>query len=145
MPDLSRGAIVALSGVVAVVVNLVMYAIGRAAGGTFRFTTAGEPAEVDALTVAGFSAVPLLAGLTAVALLASRAAWVVTAALIAGPLLAVVTVFVMTLPADLDTASTVALAACHLTLVPIVVVAIRAIGARAGVRGRRAAGPALPV
>lgn len=132
MRDLSRPVVVAVSGVVAVVVNLAVYAAGRAAGGTFRFTSSGVPAEVDAVTVAGFSVVPLVAGLTVVALLARFAGWVVRAALVVGPLLAVGTIAVMTLPADFDTVSTTALAVCHLTLVPIVVVAVFAI--RAGVR-----------
>jgi hypothetical protein len=40
-----------------------------------------------------------------------------------------VTILVMTIPVDLDTVSTVALACCHLTLVPISVLAIRRLGA----------------
>ena len=116
MPDLPRAAVVALAVGAAVAVNLGVHAVGRAAGGTFRFTSASGPAEVDAVTVAGFSAVPLLLGLAAVALLAARAAWITRAALIAGPLLAVGTIVVMTLPADFDTVSTVTLALCHLTL-----------------------------
>ncbi|GAA4974087.1 DUF6069 family protein [Actinoplanes utahensis] len=124
MSEPPRAAVVALAVTAAVVFNLAVYTIGRAAGATYRFTSRGEPAEVDALTVAGFSAVPLLIGLTAVALSAARAGWPVTAALIAGPLLAVVTVPLMTVPADFDTASTAALALCHLTLVPVIVVAV---------------------
>lgn len=124
MSEPPRAAIVALGVTAAVVLNLAVYAIGRAAGATYRFTSRGEPAEVDALTVAGFSAFPLLIGLTAVALLAPRAGWVSTAALIAGPALAVVTVPLMTVPADFDTASTVALAMCHLMLVPVIVIAV---------------------
>ncbi|XVV09632.1 DUF6069 family protein [Actinoplanes sp. CA-131856] len=122
-----RLRIVLLSVVGAVMVNLFLYAAGRAADGTFRFTSAGEQAEVDALTVVGFTAVPLLLGLTAVALLGP---WAARAALVVGPLLAVATVPLMTLPADFDTASTIALALCHLTLVPIVVLAVRALRGR---------------
>jgi hypothetical protein len=72
--ELSRPMIVAAAGDVATVVNLMVYEIGRAAGGSFRFTASGVPAEVDAVTVAGFSVVPLVVGLTAVALLAPVAA-----------------------------------------------------------------------
>lgn len=126
MSRLSRPVVVAAAVSAAVVVNLLVYAVGRAAGGSFRLTSAGATAEVDAVTVAGFSAVPLLAGLVVVALLAPRFRWVTRAALVAGPVLAVVTILVMTLPADLDTVSTVTLALCHLTLVPIMVPAIRA-------------------
>jgi len=138
MSSRSRVAVVALGAGAAVAVNLLVYAAGRAAGGTFRFTSAGAPAEVDAVTVAGFSAVPLLAGLAAVALLAPRAPWVVRAALVAGPLLAVATIAVMTVPADFDTTSTVTLALCHLTLVPITIAAVLAIGRRSRAVPRRA-------
>ncbi|WP_328472406.1 DUF6069 family protein [Actinoplanes sp. NBC_00393] len=126
--------VVAAAAALAVVVNLAVYLIGRAAGGTYTFTSAQGPAEVDAVTVAGFSLVPLLVGLTVVALLASRAAWVVRAALIIGPVLAVGTIVVMTLPTDFDGVSKTALAVCHLTLVPIIVVAVTAIGRRAHYR-----------
>lgn len=128
MSRLSRVALVALSVVTAVVVNLVVYSVGRAAGGTFQFTSSSGPAEVDAVTVAGFSAIPLLIGLTAVALLAPLATWVIRAALIVGPVLAVGTIALMTLPTDFDTASKATLALCHLTLVPITIAAVVAIG-----------------
>ncbi|MEU1844768.1 DUF6069 family protein [Micromonospora sediminicola] len=139
MADLSRAAIVALAVVGAVVTNLVVYAVGRSAGGTFRFTAAGGPAEVDAVTVAAFSALPLLVGLTAVALLAPRAGWVVRAASVVGPALAVLTIVLMTLPTDLDATSKTTLALCHLTLVPIVVVAVAALGRRTRVVADRLA------
>ncbi|GAA3779966.1 hypothetical protein GCM10022225_80270 [Plantactinospora mayteni] len=142
MPERSRTAVVALSGATAVAVNLVIYGIGRAAGGSFRFTSATGPAEVYAITVAGFSLIPLLVGLTAVALLAPFAAWVVRAAFIIGPTLALGTILVMTAPANLDTTSKVALALCHLTLVPISIVAVRAIARRAQtIRTTRATTP----
>ncbi|MEU8664241.1 hypothetical protein, partial [Actinoplanes philippinensis] len=101
---------------------------GRLTGGDFRFTSPSGPAQVDAVTVAGFSVIPLAAGLAVVAVLAPRAGWVVRAAQIAGPLLAVATIAGMTLPADFDTISTISLALCHLTLVPIIVVAAAALG-----------------
>ena len=123
--------VIATAVVAAVVVNLVVYAVGRAAGGDFRF--AGN--EVDALTVAGFSAVPLLIGLVLVALLSRLGPWVTRTAMIVAPVLAVVTIFVMTIPADLDTTSTITLALAHLTLAPISVLAVRAL-ARTSSRGR---------
>lgn len=125
----TRPAWVTVGGavVVAVAVNLAVYATGRAAGATFDFTAATGPATVDAATVAGFTAVPLLVGLTLAALLGRRWAWVVPAALVIAPVLAVATIFLMTVPADLDTASTVTLACCHLSLVPISVLALRAL------------------
>ncbi|MEV0001883.1 DUF6069 family protein [Micromonospora sp. NPDC050980] len=133
MADRSRATIIALATVGAVVVNLIVYAIGRAAGGTFRLTTAGGTAEVNAVTVAAFSALPLLVGLTAVALLAPRFGWVVRVASIVGPALAVLTIATMTLPTDLDATSKTTLALCHLTLVPIILVAVAALGRRSRV------------
>jgi hypothetical protein len=109
----------------AIVINLLLYAGGRAAGGSFSFTASSGTATVDAVTVAGFSSVPLVVGLVAVALLARFGRWVTRAALVVGPVLAVGTIAVMTLPVDLDAVSTVTLALCHLTLVPIIIVAVR--------------------
>jgi hypothetical protein len=120
----------------AVLINLILYGSGRAAGGTFRFTTPNGPAVVDGVTVAAFSSLPLLAGLVAVALLSRFGAWVVRTALIVGPLLAVATIVAMTLPTDLDATSKVTLALCHLVLVPIIIVAVRALGRRAEARTR---------
>ncbi len=55
----SRPVIIAVVVVAAVVVNLIVFVVGKAAGGQFRLTADGTPTQVDALTVAGFSAVPL--------------------------------------------------------------------------------------
>ncbi|MDQ0372789.1 DUF6069 family protein [Cellulomonas humilata] len=125
----TRPAWVVVGGAVilAVVVNLATYAVGRAAGATFDFTASTGPATVSAITVAGFTAVPLLVGLTLVALLRRRMSWVLPTALVIAPVLAVATIFLMTIPADLDTASTITLACCHLALVPVVVLALRAL------------------
>lgn len=132
---MSRTATVLVAVAAAVVVNVLAYAGGRAVGGDFTFTRSGAPVTVDAATVAGFSAVPLGLGLAAVALLVGRLPRVATVALVVAPLLAVVTILVMTVPVDLDTVSTVTLACCHLTLVPISVLAIRRLAAG----GRRSA------
>jgi hypothetical protein len=131
MRDLSRPVIVAIAGATAVVVNLVVFGLGKAAGGDFRFTANGEPAQVDAVTLAGFSAVPLLIGLVVVALLSRFGVWVSRAAAVVAPVLAVATILAMTVPADLDTVSTITLSLCHLTLAPISVLAVIALGRRA--------------
>ena len=118
-------AVVALAAAVAVVANLGVYAAGRAAGGDFTFTDGrGATQTVDAVTVAGFTAVPLLVGLAAAALLGRRWPVLVTVAMVVAPVLALATIAVMTIPVDLDTASTVALAACHVVLVPVSLVAL---------------------
>jgi hypothetical protein len=125
----TRAVAVLAATATAVVANLLVYAAGRASGGDFTFTRSGTAMTVDVVTLAGFSAVPLGVGLALVAVLVGRVRWIATIASVVAPLLAVVTVFVMTLPVDLDQASTVALACCHLTLVPISLLAIRRIQA----------------
>ncbi|MGB7448627.1 MAG: DUF6069 family protein [Ornithinimicrobium sp.] len=127
-PRVMTRAIVVLAAVsLAVVLNLVVYAVGRTAGGTFVFTRDGTPVVVDAATVAGFSAVPLGIGLLVVAVASGRAPWVARVAVVVAPVLAVATIAIMTLPVDLDTVSTATLATCHLTLAPISILAIRAL------------------
>ena len=130
MPNLPKPVVIAAGVLLAVVLNLLVYAGGRAAGGTFRITTAGVPSEVDALTVAGFSAVPLLIGLTAVALLSRFGDWVIRSALVTGPALALGTILLMTVPAGFDAVSAAALALCHVVLAPITVVAVLALRPR---------------
>ncbi|MEU4835646.1 DUF6069 family protein [Streptosporangium sp. NPDC023615] len=122
-----RVGVVAATVAAATAVNLVVHALGRAAGGTFRFTASGRVAEVDALTVAGFTVVPLLAGMTVAAVLSRRLRWVVPAALVIAPVLALGTVVVMTVPADLDPVAKVTLALCHVTLVPVTVAGLLAL------------------
>lgn len=125
-PRTTASAVVVLAAVAtAVLVNLLAYAIGRLTGGDFTFNRDGTIVAVDALTVAGFSAVPLGIGLAIVALTVPRLPWVTRVAAVVAPVLAVATIAIMTLPVDLDTASTLTLASCHLTLVPISIVAIR--------------------
>lgn len=110
---------IAVTVAVAVVLNLVIYGLGRAGGGDFRFTSAGRPAQVDAVTVAGFTAVPLLVGMTLAAVLARVWPWVVYAGLVVAPVIALGTILVMTIPADLDDVSTITLALCHVALAPV--------------------------
>ena len=119
-----RSVLVVVTVLVALAVNLLIYAVGRLAGGSYRFTAAGTPAEVDALTVGGFTVVPLLAGLTLAALLSLRWPRLVLVALVVAPLLALVTVPLLTLPANFDGASTLALALCHVALAVISVLAL---------------------
>jgi hypothetical protein len=111
----------------ALVLNLVIYALGRAAGGEFRFTGSGQPAEVDAITVASFTVLPLLLGMTVVAALVRIWPWVVPAAMVVAPAIALGTILVMTIPVDLDDISTVTLALCHVALVPVAVAGLLAL------------------
>jgi hypothetical protein len=121
---LPAAAIVTTAVMLALVVNLVAYAVGRQLGGSYRFTLAAGPAEVDALTVGAFTVLPLLVGLTMAALLGRRWPAVLSVALVVAPALALVTILVMTVPADLDRVSTLALASCHVVLAPVAIVAL---------------------
>lgn len=58
--------------------------------------------------------------------------------LVVAPSLAVVTIFAMTVPADFDTTSTIALGLCHLALVPITILSLKAL------RSTATATPAAP-
>ncbi len=123
MSRLSRPVIVVACVAVALVVNLVVFAIGSAAGGSYLFRGPMGEVRVEAITVAAFTIIPLGVALTIVALLA-RWRWVTSAAIVVGPILEIATIVIMTLPAGFDTPSFIALAICHLTLVPSTVVAV---------------------
>jgi hypothetical protein len=71
------------------------------------------------------SAVPALIGLMVVAWLSPRWPTVITAAKVIGPLMAVATIGLMTLPARFDTTTTLSLTAMHLTLIPVTWLALR--------------------
>ena len=120
----SRPVIVAGAVVIALLLNISITSIGRAAGGTFVFTSPTGPAFVDPITVAGFTVLPLGVALTAVALLSLKWRWVIPAAMVAGPVLELGSIVGMTLPADFDVASKVSLALCHVALVPVTLVAL---------------------
>jgi hypothetical protein len=125
----SRWLVAPAAALVAVLVNLAVFGVGRLAGGSFLFTAPNiGPTTVDPVTVAGFSAVPLGLGLLIITALARPLPWTVPVASVVAPVLAVVTIALMTVPADFDVVSTVTLAACHVTLAPISVLALRRIG-----------------
>ena len=115
---------------VAVLVNLVVYLLGVAAGGGFRFSAPAGPARVDAATVAGFTAVPLTIGLVLAAIIGRWWPTVFRVAAVVASVLAVATIFVMTVPSDQDPVAKVTLAVCHLTLVPISVLVLTALRRR---------------
>lgn len=129
---LNRPIIILSAVLVAVAVNLAIYAVGGLAGASFRFPGA-DGAVIPWFVVAAFSAVPLAIALTLVALLAPRWPWVGTAAVVAAPVLALVSIPLMPVPVGFDTATTVALSAMH-----VVVGAAGAIGVVA-LRGGQAA------
>lgn len=130
MIRLSRPVIVIVCVLAALVANLAIFAIGSAVGGSYVFTSPAGEARVEAVTVAGFTIIPLGIALTIVALLA-RWRWVTTTALILGPILELATIVLMTLPAGFDTPSFLALAFCHVALVPATLAAILLLRRRA--------------
>lgn len=126
----TTGTIIA-TALTALGINLVVYAIGTIAGASFDFTVDGERTHVYALLLAAFTVIPIVVGLTLVALLARWWPQVIPLALVIAPVLAIGTIFIMTLPTDLDTASTVTLAITHVVVAVVTVAGILAL------RGRR--------
>lgn len=124
-------ATIITTALIALAINLVVYAIGTIAGASFDFTVDGTSEHVYALLLAAFTVIPMVVGLTLVALLARWWPQVIPLALVIAPVLAIGTIFIMTLPTDLDTASTVTLAITH------VVVAVVTVAGVLALRGRR--------
>lgn len=124
-PLLVAGAVV-----LAIAVNVGIHALGRAVGTTYRFTAATGPAEVDSLTVLGFTLLPLGVALALVAVLGRFWRWVFPVSLVAGPVLELGSILGMTVPADFDVTSKVFLALCHVALVPVTVVTVLALRRR---------------
>lgn len=122
IPALNRP--VALFGAIAaaLLANLVVWLIGAAAGGAFEMTDAGQVQSVAPGGIIMMTVVPMLIGLGAAVLLSYKWVGVLRLAAVIGSVLAVATIG-MTVSADFDTASTIALSITHLTLVPALVVA----------------------
>ena len=120
---LPRTTTVLAATLLAVLINLAIYALGSAAGATFRFP-GPDGAVIPWFAVAAFSALPLAVALTAIALLAPRRPWIATAALVAAPVLLLASIPLMPVPVGFDTATTVALSLMHAALVPIAMLAV---------------------
>ena len=120
---LNRTTIVLAAVLLAVLVNLAIYALGGVAGATFRFP-GPDGAVIPWFVVAAFSAIPLGLALTGVALLAPRLPWIFTAALIAAPVLLAASIPLMPVPVGFDLATTVSLSLMHLALAPIAILAV---------------------
>ena len=122
--------LVVIAVATAVATNLAIRTIGGLAGGSFAFTAETGPAVVDHLTVVGFTIVPLSMGLALVAVLGRWWGGVFTVAMIVAPLLEFGSILVMTVSADFDLVSKLTLAACHVALVPVSLLAIGALRVR---------------
>ncbi len=124
-PAPRRITVIALAVIGVLAGNLLLYAVGRAWGGTFTYTQNGKVIRVDAASVAIMSVIPLVIGLAAVAGLARFWPASVSVARIVAPTLAIATIGVMTIPAHFDTTSTLFLSAMHVTLAAAAVLAIQ--------------------
>ncbi len=118
--ELGRAQAVAFTVVAALLVNLVIYAIGAAVGGSFEFTDGDKTQSAAPGGVIFLTLVPLVIGVTLVALLSYRWPAVIRVAQVVGPTIALLTI-ISTLMADFDGASTLALAAMHVAIVPILI------------------------
>ncbi|WP_194833930.1 DUF6069 family protein [Nocardia sp. XZ_19_369] len=126
IPAVNRPVAVLGSVVVAVAVNLVVWLIGEAAGGSFEVVDKGVTTYVGGSGVIMSSGVPLLIGMTLAALLSYRWVGVLRVAQVVGSVLAVATIG-LTVSATFDTASTIALSVMHLVLAPVIIVGLEAL------------------
>lgn len=124
---IGRPTAIALAIGVTLAVNLLLWLVGLAAGGSFEMTdaagstTSAAPGGVVVLTVA-----PMSIGLSAAALLSLRWPRVIPVAQIIGAVLAVATIG-LTLATDFDAPSMTMLSMMHLTVAAGVVLALAAI------------------
>ncbi|MEV0335942.1 DUF6069 family protein [Nocardia sp. NPDC050717] len=126
LPALSRPVAVLGGVAAAVVANLIVWGLGEAAGGSFVTTDGGKVMDVAPGGVILMSSVPLLIGLTVAVLLAYLWTGVLRVGAVVGSLLSIATI-ALTVNADFDTASTIALSAMHVVLVPVIVVALEGV------------------
>lgn len=118
-----RPVVVAAAVAGALVVNLVLWLIGLAAGGSFEHTDAGATVSAAPGGVILMTVVPLGVGLTVAVLLGMWWRGFVRIAQVVGALLPLATI-TGTLSADFDTASTVTLTLMHVVIAAVAVVAL---------------------
>lgn len=123
--ELSRPWAVAATVIGALVPNLVIWLLGLAAGGSFEMTDAGTTSSVAPGGVVILTVVPTLIGMTLAALISLKWVAVIRPAEVIGALLPLATI-ALTVQADFDTASTIALAAMHVVIAVVIVVGLEA-------------------
>ncbi|MFQ6397800.1 DUF6069 family protein [Nocardia sp. KC 131] len=123
IPALNRPTAILGAAATAVAANVVVWLIGAAAGGSFEVMKGADVQSVAPGGVIIMSAVPLLIGLTVAALLSYRWVGVLRVAEIVGAALSIATIG-LTVAADFDTATTVALSMMHVVLAPVIVVGL---------------------
>jgi hypothetical protein len=112
--------------VIALVVNLILWLIGLALGGSFEMTDQGKSASVAPGGVITLTVVPLLVGLSVAMLISLKWEPIIRIAQIVGAVVALGTI-ALTIAADFDAASTVMLALMHVVVAAGVVVALEAV------------------
>ncbi|MGF0314919.1 DUF6069 family protein [Nocardia fluminea] len=126
VPALNRPVAVLGAVVAAVVLNLIVWAIGAAAGGSFVTVDNGKLLDVAPGGVILMSTVPLLIGLTVAVLVSYLWTGVLRTAAVVGSVLSIGTI-AMTVSSNFDTASTITLSVMHVVLVPIMVIALEGV------------------
>ncbi|MFF2088674.1 DUF6069 family protein [Nocardia sp. NPDC058176] len=126
LPTLTRPVAVLGGVVAAVALNLIVWGIGAAAGGSFTVVDGETVSDVAPGGVILMSAVPLLIGLTIAVLISYKWTGVLRVAAVVGSVLSILTIG-GTLSAGFDTATTVALSVMHVVLVPIMVIALEGV------------------
>ncbi|MFC9438924.1 DUF6069 family protein [Nocardia sp. NPDC057030] len=125
IPAVGRPTAVIGSVVVAVAVNLIVWLLGEAAGGSFEVVDQGVTTSVGAGGVIVSSGLPLLVGMTAAALVSYFWTGALRVAQIVGAVLAIATIG-LTIAAPFDAVTTVALSVMHVVLAPVLVVGLEA-------------------
>ncbi|QIS01534.1 hypothetical protein F5X71_03695 [Nocardia brasiliensis] len=125
IPAVSRPTAILGSVATAVAVNLVVWALGLAAGGSFDVVEQGVTNHVGVGAVVISSAVPLLIGMTLAALASYVRVGVLRVAQVVGGVLAIATIG-LTVSATFDTVSTIALSMMHVVLAPVLVLGLEA-------------------
>jgi len=110
----------------ALIVNLVLWLIGLAAGGDFETVDNGKAMTVAPGGVVVLTLIPLIVGLTAAALLAVKWPVFIRIAQVLGAIAALGTV-ALTIKADFDGPSTVALALMHVVVALAVIAGLEAV------------------
>ncbi|MCZ4586757.1 DUF6069 family protein [Rhodococcus opacus] len=123
--ELSRLWAIAATTIGALVPNLVIWLLGLAAGGSFEMTDAGKTSSVAPGGVVILTVVPILIGMTLAALISLKWVAVIRPAEVIGALLPLATI-ALTIQADFDTASTIALSVMHVVIAVAVVAGLEA-------------------
>lgn len=122
IPPLSRPVAVVGAVVAGVLINVVLWLIGLALGGSFELTENGETFGVAPGGVLFLSAVPMAIGMTLAALISYKWIGVLRLAAVIGSVLTLGTL-ARTWTSDFDTPSMVTLTLMHVALVPVLVIA----------------------